>query len=128
MAYETKWLHRGVYKCFSGHVCATEFFSGIAEVQNHPDYDLFKFSINNFLDVVSYDISLDDVTAFVALGLGAQFSNPNMVVAIVATHDGILSLIRNHYEPMAEYTIGYFQCDTDATAWLEKQTNLKIRM
>lgn len=128
MAFETRRLHRGVYKRFSGNVCATEFFSSISEVQNHPDYDFFKFSAINFLDVDSYEISLDDVTGFIALGLGAKISNPNLVVAIVATHDGILTLIRNHYEPIAGYKMGYFQCDADATVWLKAQTNLAVEI
>jgi hypothetical protein len=121
-------MHRGVYRRFSGNVCAADFFSSISEVQNHPDFDLFKFSIINFLDVESYDISSDDVTGFVALGLGAQFSNPNLVVAIVATHGGILNLIRNHYAPIAGYKMGYFLSNADASVWLKTQTNLTVEI
>lgn len=69
---------------------------------------------------------MDDVTGFVALGLGGQFSNPTMVVAIIATHEGILSLIRNHYAPSAGYKMEYFQCDADAIVWLAQQTNSSV--
>lgn len=126
MSYEIKWQPRGVYKRFSGGVSAGEFFASIAEVQNNPDFDRLKFSVNNFLDVTSYGISLEDVTAFAALGLGAQFSNPGLVIAIVATNDSILSLIRDHYEPITKYKMAYFQSDAEAVAWLKEQTHLDI--
>jgi hypothetical protein len=126
MSYQIKWLTRGAYKSFSGHITAGEFFSGIAAIQNHPDYNSFKFSINNFLEVADYEITREDVVNYVALGLGAKVSNPNLVVAIVATDAGILRLIREEYEPMAKYVIGYFVTDEDAVQWIKQVTQLTV--
>ena len=124
MAYEIKWLDRGAHRRFWGHVTAAEFLQAITDVQKHPDYDDFKFTVSNFLDVGSYDISRTDVMTFVAHGLGARCFNSDIVVAIVATAEPTLNLVKSLYEPLSKYQIGYWPNDGEANEWVFQKTGI----
>lgn len=124
MPYEIQFNKYGVEKRFFGHVSADEFKRSIAETQNHPDYDRFRFTLNNFTDVSSFDISESDVISYVAYALGAQMINPRIVVAIVVQSEPILRLIKSYYEPLAKYEMGYFSDSDSAKKWLKVRVGI----
>ena len=128
MTYSINWHKRGAYKKFAGHITATEFMESISAVNCHPDYDSFKFTVNDFLDVVSYDVTADDVTLFAAHGLGAKVSNQNVVMAIITKDAGIQCIVQMLYAPLTEYEIGYFQNLADAVVWLSAKTGIDVEL
>ncbi len=118
MPYAITWHKRGAYKKFSGHITAGEFLESISVVNCHPEYDTFRFTVNDFLDVASHDVTEDDVTLFAAHGLGAKVSNQNIVMAIVTTDAGVRRIIQALYAPLTEYEIAYCQNLAEAAEWL----------
>ncbi|HPW28976.1 MAG TPA: hypothetical protein PLL01_06260 [Rhodoferax sp.] len=126
MPYAITWHKRGAYKKFSGHVTAGEFLESISVVNCHPDYDTFKFTVNDFLNVESYDVTADDVTLFAAHGLGAKVSNQNVVMAIITTDAGIRRIVQALYAPLTEYEIQYCQNLAEAEDWLTMRTGESV--
>jgi protoheme ferro-lyase len=126
MAYSITWHKRGAYKKFNGHITAGEFMESISTVNCHPDYDTFKFTVNDFLDVVSYDVSADDVTLFAAHGLGAKVSNQKVVMAIITKDAAITRIVQALYAPLTEYEIGYFSSLAETQEWLTRRTGIAV--
>jgi len=120
MSYEITLEPRGVYKRFWGVVTAEEFESAIAAVQNLPDFDRLRYTINDFLGVTSYHITPEDVTTFVAYGLGAQFSNPKVQLLIVTDQPAIIDLVTSNYAPRLDYPLSFFASLADARKWLAR--------
>lgn len=108
MSYEITIEHRGVYKRFWGVVTAAEFEQAIAEVQNLPDFDRLRYTINDFSAVTAHDITPQDVTLFVAYGLGAQFSNAKVQLLIVTDQPSIIELVSTNYAPRLDYPLSFF--------------------
>ncbi len=118
MSYEITIEHRGVYKRFWGVVTAAEFEQAIAEVQNLPDFDRLRYTINDFSAVTAHDITPQDVTLFVAYGLGAQFSNAKVQLLIVTDQPSIIELVSTNYAPRLDYPLSFFATVADARKWL----------
>lgn len=118
MPYEVTLEHRGVYKRFWGVVTAAEFEQAIADVQNLPDFDSLRYTINDFLAVTGHHITPRDVTMFVAYGLGAQFSNAKVMLLIVTDQPSVIELVSTNYAPRMDYPLSFFATVADARKWL----------
>lgn len=95
MAYDIYWEPRGVYKKFAGHVTGEEFLQAVERVNAHPDFDSFRYVINDFTNCISTDIEPALQELAVAAALGAQRSNPKFVAAFVASDEAVLCALRD---------------------------------
>ena len=118
MPYTFESEPHGVYKRFSGHVSAPEFLASVMHLQGLYDFDRVRYTINDFTDVASYDISEDDVVGFAARGIGANAFHSGVKVAIVTRDASIVALI-DQYRTMAPFDLRVFDDLVEARTWAQ---------
>jgi hypothetical protein len=121
MSYQISWEPRGVYKKFTGHVTASEFLSSITDLQSSWDFDRVQYSINDFLEVQSQSINLDDVLSYAAHGIAGVYFNARVKVAIVTSSPAICALIK-HYQEMVRFELRLFDGLDEARAWVAAES------
>lgn len=116
MSYELTWMPRGYYKRLDGIVTAGEFMRSIKDVQEDPRFDTIRYGINDFLGVEDAVMSASDVDMFAAMGIGGAYTNPNVKIAVVASHPKILALVQAYAE-ISTYPMKIFDNVADAASW-----------
>jgi hypothetical protein len=116
MAFEIVWEPKGVYKKMVGSVSAREFMGSIAALQNDPRYDTLRYSINDFLEVDSFQATESDIHLFAATGIGASISNPKIQIAIVATDPQLIEMVKV-YAALSPYKVHFFSTLGNARQW-----------
>ncbi len=117
MSFQIRWGNRWVYKKFSGTVTADEFALSLQKTQSDPRFDGLAFTINDFLDVEAALVSGDDVRRFVALGLGAVLSNPELQTAVLTRNPELTALI-THFVTGSPLKLEVFASVAEAQAWM----------
>lgn len=100
MPYSIHWESNGVYKKYSGLVTGQEFFGAVKLVNSQPNFESFRYVINDFLDCTEFEASPSDQEDAVAAAIGARASNTRLVAAFVATKKEIIAAVQS----MAEQT------------------------
>ena len=119
MAYEIAWEPRGVWRKYSGTLAPEDLVASVDVVQRDERYDTLRYSINDFLaveNVADIAVILDQV---LAKAIGGAFSNPQLVMAIVARGDSVLSHARMFLMPDFPYPVKLFDNLDAARAWLK---------
>jgi len=120
MSYVIQWSKQGAYKKFSGEMTLDELLSSLSEVQCHPDFDVFKYSITDFLDVTNYESFDAYDKLYVAWVKGGEYVNPSLQVGIVVDDSLIIELLKARYEPYTKYAVRYFLTRDECRTWVEK--------
>jgi hypothetical protein len=128
MAYFVQWPKQGAYKKFSGNVPMSELLDSLSIVQCNPNYDTFKFTITDFLDVEKIDFNEADVTLYGARVIGGEMTNSRLVVGIVVTNPEIIHMLKTRYERLVGYSIGYFANLEDCTKWIKVKTGTDVEV
>ena len=118
MPFEVTWTGRGYYKRVYGAVSATDFLQSITTVQNHPDFDSLRYGVNDFLDVTAIDIKPSDIDLYAATSIGASLSNPRIRIAIVATDQRIIAMVKA-YAQLAPFPTEFFETPDAARQWVQ---------
>ncbi len=117
MPFEITREKRGAYKKFSGFVTNGEFFQSVFENQSDPDYDRMAYTINDFLEVTGYGVGTKDVERVAIFGLGAEYINARIKVAIVTLDPQIRVLVRS-FTDLTHYELEFFTSVADARIWV----------
>ena len=119
MPYDITWEPHGVYKKFWGFVTASEFIQSVGAFHNDPRFDDFLYTINDFLAVEGFDVSLQTIEYVAALNLGAQAFHPHGWVAAVTTDERITALARHFSSPdLDSYPTEVFASVAAAREWI----------
>lgn len=92
MPYQLKVEPQGIYKRFWGHVTDREFLDAVLQNHQRKDYDESVYAINDFSDVTSHGLVTQSLYQAVAHALGARYSNPDVLILVVARDPSIRDL------------------------------------
>lgn len=119
MAFEIAWEPRGVCKRFFGYVTDEELLQGLIKVESDHRFDTLRFVINDFLGVEGFAVTEDSVSLLAAIDKAAALSNPNIVIAVVATDAQVQALARLYAgSPMNVYPTEIFPGVAEARSWI----------
>lgn len=93
MPYAIHWEPKGVYEKYTGVVTGRELYTAVQKVNNHPDFDVFRYVINDFLDCTALQSTKIELEDTVASAIGAKISNPRFIAAFVVTNDAIIESV-----------------------------------
>lgn len=123
MPFAMNWEAQGVHTRFSGSVTAADLLRHVEEVCRNPAFDDLRFSILDFRDAtyVVNDLELADIRAQL---LGAQYTNPYVLVAAVATDEDAV----DHLQRLARLgaltqPMQVFASPEDAVDWIAVQSH-----
>jgi hypothetical protein len=119
MSYKLIWENRGVVKYFFDQVSAQDLVNSVIETESDARFDDYRYVINDFLDIAGCSATAAEVEDISVMDKGAAATNPNIRVAIVATHPEILALAK-HYanSEINAYPTRIFSNRDDARAWV----------
>lgn len=121
MPFDIAWEARGVHKRFWGFVTDSEFIRSVKAIQEDSRFDDIDYNINDYLDVVDFDVSMPTIAYAAALNIGARISHPQVRVAIVTTSERVIGLVRLFTAPgFASYPIKVFATLESAREWAEE--------
>lgn len=89
MPVEMNWEPRGVRSRFFGAVTAADLLHHVIEVCRHPDFSQLRFSILDFRDAKD-EVNDKDLFEVRAQIIGAQVTNPHILVAALTTDPGAI--------------------------------------
>lgn len=118
MACDIVWEPRGVWRRFSGTLTPEDLATSVDVVQRDARYDDLRYSINDFLAVENVADIAGILDTVVAKAIGGAHSNPNLVMAIVARGDAVVSHARLFLMPDFPYPVKLFDNLDAARAWL----------
>lgn len=117
MSFQIRWGNRWVYKKFSGAVTADEFALSLKKTQSDPRFNDLAYAINDFSDVEAALVSGDDVRRFVALGLGAVLSNPELQTVVLTRNPELAALV-THFAKGSLIAVHVFASVAEVQAWM----------
>jgi hypothetical protein len=121
MPFDVTWEPHGVCKRYWGFVDGAELLQSVAEVQSDPRFDGIRFIINDYLDVVSADVSEKTITLVKAAKLGARVFHPRICIALVTTDEAIKDLLDPLVSgPLKPYPTEIFGALSDAREWAKE--------
>lgn len=119
MGYEIAWESRGAYKRYFGHVTDAELMQSVIDIESDHRFDNMRYVINDFLDVVAFQISRKKIEEISAIDGAAALSNPNIKIAVVATDVQIRELAEVYANStLKSYPTRIFTTVAEARAWL----------
>lgn len=122
MTYELKWHPYGAYKKFSGVVSMQELLRSLSEVQSHPNYDTFRFTITDFVGAQKIEFNESEMLQYGAQVIGGGYVNNKLAVGIVVTDPEVIELLKSRYEPLVRYQVAYFSSLSDCERWVSEKT------
>lgn len=118
MSHLIHWEPKGVYKKFAGLVTGQEFFQSVKQVNAHPDFETFYYVIDDFLGCAEFRLSASDLEDAVAAAIGANQTNPRLVVAFLATKEEFVSTLLSVAELVKSHMhVRIFSNAVDARQW-----------
>ncbi len=105
-----------------------ELLTSLSEVQSAPGFDTFKFSIVDFLEVKTYDLTDFDLLKYRAQVRGGEYLNSEMVSGIVVTDPAVLEILKTRYEAFTNYRVGYFPTLESCKQWVEEITGKAVQL
>ena len=107
MPFELQPETRGVYKRFWGHVTGDEFVAAVVQNHQRKEYDDSVYSINDFSDVTSHNLETPGLLTAAAHSVGAWYSNPDVLVLVVATDPEVRQLAKR-FGGLTQYKVEFF--------------------
>lgn len=95
MPYTIDWEARGVYKKYSEQVNGQEFLEAVCKVNASPDFENFRYVINDFSDCQEFDLSGDCSDDAVAAAIGAHSFNRRFAAAFVASNQAVAQRLQS---------------------------------
>jgi hypothetical protein len=95
MPYELTWEHRGVYRRYFGDVTIVERRHSLDSIFANPRFDSLRFTITDYLDVDSYEITDEATEEIAAMHVAPLLTNPRIVIAAVTVDERIIAAIKH---------------------------------
>ena len=123
MSYATTWEPRGLYIKFSGTVTPADIARSYDETLRDSRYYDARYVIADYLDALGQPFGareLRQVRELNAHAIGASFSNPHMVMALV-TRDADVHALLHEYSKLLRYPVEFFDTVEAARRWVAGQ-------
>lgn len=128
MPYAITWEDKGVYRRYHGHTSGEELARSVLEVELDARFDQLRYVLNDMLASEGISITEEDLSEISAIDGGAELSNPNIRIAIVADKPALravgeayIAAAHNSYPTRLFFTL------EDARAWLAEPVDLTPR-
>jgi hypothetical protein len=109
----------GLLKRHFGQVTGSEVLEANCKAEEDARFDTLRYVINDFLDCTGVSVSPNEIEEIAAIDHGAATSNPNIRVAIVATHPDVLAASTAYVtDPLCAFATRIFNSMDDARSWL----------
>lgn len=119
MPCEIIWEPSGVWRRFSGRMCAEDLLYSIEVVHGDPRFDALRYSFNDFLDVTESDIDPDSLILGAARAIGATLSNNRLVMLMIVADPGIRETVRRFTgPPLSSFRAEFFETREQARDWI----------
>lgn len=126
MPYTVQISKYGAYRKLSGYVTMSELLSSLKHIQSRAEFDSFKYSIVDFLDVTTFELVEFDALLYRAQGRGGEFQNPRIVSGLVVTDPTIIEILKTRYEAFTSYKVEFFSTLEACVNWVEKTTGTTV--
>ena len=114
---------QGIYAALEGKVTLKDFITGAAEAYSEENIQIQRYQIIDFTNCTSFELSSNDMQQIAKIDKEASETNPNIIIAIIATTDVAFGMSRV-YEAYADETgfdIMVFRNSEDAEAWIQEK-------
>ena len=121
MPYEIIWEPIGVIKRHFGKVTGDELLDAVQKTEGSPNFDSYRYVINDFLDCTEISVSKRETEIIAAIDNAASQTNKRIRIAIVAINPNVIDLA-THYanDPLTPYPTKLFSTMKEARAWIGK--------
>lgn len=122
MPYDHTWEPRGVYRRYFGAVTIAERRQSFDQICADPRFDDLRYTITDYLDVESYEITEQATMEIAAMHVGPTRTNPRIVIAAVAVDERIIGAIQ-HFISLQFIAQPYriFATEEAARAWIAEE-------
>ncbi len=121
MPYQTIREPKGIYQKFWGDVVSPELYEAINVIQDDRDFNTLRYVIKDYLDVELFDVGVKTLLEGLALHTISKRTNPDIVVAIVATNPEVIDASNAaqayHFDT---YPREVFSTLAEARAWIDR--------
>ena len=129
MSYQIIWYPKGAIKRFSGRVSGSDIYHSVVDMHRDPEFDSIRYVINDFLAAESLSFAGFDIHEVAAIDQAASASNPNILIAVVASKREIIDLAREYVEsPLCFYPTEIFPDMATAERWLVKSLRERFNL
>ena len=124
MGYDIIWQPpNGLIKRHFGHVTSSEVLAANIQAEADHRFDSLKYVINDFSDCTGLTVLPSVNAEIAAIDNAASASNPNIRIAIVATHPELVSTGNSYANnPLTNFTTRVFSSMKEAQSWLGLST------
>ena len=119
MAFEIIWKGNGLHRVFTDKTSGDEVLRSNLRIHGDSRFDDIGYVINDFTQVLEFEISHFDINRIVAVDNAAALSNASLNIAIVATLEPLLDWIHVYGEKMQDspFNCKIFDNVHDAYQW-----------
>lgn len=127
MAYEMKWVPRGVYKMFSGAIAGHEFIRSANAVGESEHFERLHFVVNDFTAATSFSLNAAELTEYAAINVGSMSTNADIWVAFVGVHRALheITAALRHGPLSGGHHVGMFESLAAAEHWLATPRSMR---
>lgn len=125
MSYEIDWQARGQVTRFRGHVTGAELLRYLEEIGADPRLDDIRFSITDWSEVASGDVTAKELAYFAALSAAHRLSNPRVLEVEIAPQPRLREMVlRWQASHLAPHLVALVSTLEEAVAWVESHWHL----
>lgn len=119
MPYELRWEDFGVYRRYFGDVTIAQRRHSFDQIFADPRFDDLRYTITDYLDVDSYEITEAATEEIAALHTVPALTNPRIIIAAVVVDERIIAAIR-HFISLNYTSLPYrvFPTEEAARSWI----------
>jgi len=104
-----------VTRTFFGQLTSDDLFNSMIEIEGDARFDRLRHAISDFIAVTSDELTEVHVVEHAAIDRAAAYTNPDLVISIVATDQRILELAASYVASrLAPYAVKTFPTLADA--------------
>ena len=120
MTFEAIWEEKGIYWKYSGILTGDDILQSNVSIYGDSRFDKLRYQLLDMLDVESFDVDTEAMEEVTAMDLGASQTNPNLIVAVVATQVQARRLVELYENTTggAPWETEIFESVEAARAWI----------
>lgn len=120
MSHLNIWEKKGLYRKFENKINGEEVLTSNLTIQGDSRFDDIRYVINDFTQIIDFEVSSTDINVIAATDNAASISNPNIKIAIVSSHEPLLTWIKHYCGIMkdAPFDCKIFDNINDTYKWV----------
>lgn len=116
MGYSIAWEQRECTVRYTDRVTFSDLLAAVKAIHADPDFSVLKRVVHDVSEAVEVDDSDVDLSALASHELGARFTNPNLLIAVVSDRPDIAQLAKC-FNALTRLEIPVFPDRTAAQQW-----------